>query len=147
MDSEPVDLANDGVKLGNATEQNEKGFTEISKDNHDKEMTEKNFHLKEIMSCPTFHRVLLNQLIYLMVMKEEVKQKKKTQPKRVKKEKEGGNRKLKVHHLRKLKGWNQCLKNLNVNMLIVMCCCWKKRMLENNELIKKLCKRLIWWNN
>ena len=32
MDSEPVDLAYDGVKLGNATEQNEKSLTEIRKD-------------------------------------------------------------------------------------------------------------------
>ena len=46
MDSEPVDLANDGVKLGNATEQNEKSLTEITKDDQNKEMMEKNCSLE-----------------------------------------------------------------------------------------------------
>ena len=43
MDAEPVDLSNDGVEWGNTTEQNGKDLTEISKDNHDDEMTENNF--------------------------------------------------------------------------------------------------------
>ena len=30
LDSEPVNLASDGVKLGNATEQNEKSLTKIT---------------------------------------------------------------------------------------------------------------------
>ena len=89
MDSETVDLSHDGVKLGNVTEQNENILTKISKDDHDKEMTEKIVHLKEIMSWITYHRVPLNRLICLRMMMEEVKQRKKIQPKRVKKEKEG----------------------------------------------------------
>ena len=43
MDSEPVDLFDDGVERGNVNERNGNALTEISEDNHDVEMTENKF--------------------------------------------------------------------------------------------------------
>ena len=126
LDSEPVDLASDGVKLGNATEQNEKSLMEITNDNQNKEMMEKNCSLEKDNESANFlqNPSQSSDLSYVVEVGNKTKEKNTVDTvKKSKKRKRRKKRKLKIHHLSELKCWNQCLKSLKVETATMMSYC------------------------
>ena len=75
------------------------------------------------------------------------KREEKTQPKRVKKRKRRGKNKTECSSSKKIERLESMSekfesKDVNCNVLLL-----KKRLIENNQLIDKLCQRRIWRND